>query len=168
MIIAIGKYIGSIGEFYHEIPAYIENGNLILGHNGNSEKSYLDSPDKYIVEDFEYFADHTYRGTNFSIPHYLYKGKVPYELMRVYSQDGREILYTYLTPCRDETYFCKCKDCGKNFVIDCYEVPFFKGNNLTVPTVRCKSCISKRKDKNKWGNETTASYGGMNYGRNYK
>lgn len=153
MIIAIGKYIGSVGEFYHNIPAYIENGTLILEHNGYSQEngSYLDLPEKYRAEDFIYFADHTYRGSDSPSIHYLYKGKIPYELMKVYSGDyhSRKILYTYLTPCRDETYFCKCKDCGKNFVIDCYEVPFFKGNNLTVPTVRCKSCISKRKEKNK-------------------
>ncbi|RKJ68822.1 zinc-ribbon domain containing protein [Roseburia sp. 1XD42-69] len=150
MIIAIGKYIGSVGEFYHEIPAYVENGILVLGHNGSSLEygGCLDSPDKYAVEDFEYFANHTYRGRSFSTPHYLYKGKIPYEIMGVYSS-SKCLLYTYLIPCRDETYFCKCKDCGKNFVLDCYEIPFFKGNGLTVPTVRCKSCISKKKDKNK-------------------
>ena len=87
MIIAIGKYIGSVGEFYHEIPAYVENGILVLGHNGSSLEygGCLDSPDKYAVEDFEYFANHTYRGRSFSTPHYLYKGKISYEIMGVYS-----------------------------------------------------------------------------------
>lgn len=148
MVIAIGKYIGSIGEFYHEIPAYVENGILVLGHNGCSLENgnYLDSPEKYKAEDFEYFAEHTYRGRSFSTPHYLYKWKIPYEIMGVYSSRS-ELLYTFLMPCRDETYFCKCKNCGKNFVLDCYEIPFFKGNGLTVPTVRCKDCIQRKKKK---------------------
>lgn len=153
MVMAKVKYGDRLNNFYNDIPAFIENGILVLGHNGCSLENgnYLDIPEKYKVKDFEYFADHTYRGSRLPNPHYLYKGKIPYELMKVIFGDygSRKFLYTYLTPCREETYFCKCKDCGRNYVIDCYEVPFFKANNLTLPAVRCKSCIAKRKERNK-------------------
>lgn len=153
MVIKKVKYGDRLNNFYRDIPAFIKNGILVLGDNGCSltNGTYLDVPENYKVDDFEYFADHTYRGNSLPIPHYLYKGKIPYELMEVLSGDyrSRKILYTYLTPCREETYFCKCNDCGRNYVIDCYEVSFFKGNNLTLPTVRCKSCITKRKGNNK-------------------
>lgn len=151
MIIAQVKYGDRLDTIYNDIPAYMENGILVLGHNGVSldRSKYYDTPENYNVKDFEYFADHIYRGTTLSSPHFLYKGEIPYELMKVFSGSGygRKLLYTYLTPCREETYFCKCNDCGKKFVIDCYEVPFFKSKGLVVPTVRCKECIKNRKNR---------------------
>lgn len=150
MIIAKVECKDRLVSIYKDIPAYMENGTLVLGHNGVS-LDYIDSydtPENYNVEDFEYFVGHTYKGTILPRPHFLYKGKIPYELMNVVSGDyrSRKLLYTYLTPCRTETYFCRCNDCGKNFVVDCYEVPFFKSKGLIIPTVRCKECIKHRKN----------------------
>lgn len=151
MIIAKVGRDDRLSSIYKDIPAYMGNGILVLGHNGVSldHSKYYDIPENYNAKDFEYFVDHTYRGSTLSSPHFLYKGKIPYELMKVFSGDygSRKLLYTYLTPCREITYFCRCNDCGKNFVIDCYEVPFFKSKGLVVPTVRCKECIKNRKNR---------------------
>ena len=151
MIITKVEYGDRLDNIYKNIPAYMENGVLVLGHNGVSldHSKYYDIPENHNVNDFKYFADHIYRGSTQSNPHFLYKGKIPYELMKVFSGNyySRKLLYTYLTPCREETYFCKCNDCGKNFIIDCYEVPFFKSKGLIVPTVRCKGCIKNRKNR---------------------
>lgn len=144
MIIAKTEYGDKIYNTYSKIPAFILNGVLIIGHNGDSAKYPSSfSPIWYDSEDFKYFCDHRYQGADMAMPQFLYKGKIPYELMRV--TNGYNTLYTFLTPCRDNTYFCKCNDCGTNFVIDCYQSSFFTSKNLTVPTIRCPQCIKKRK-----------------------
>lgn len=149
MIIAKTEYGDRFYDEYSNMPAYIQNGVLIIGHNGNSESSNLfRNSIEYDSADFEYFCDHQYQGASKSMPQYLYKGKIPYELMCVVTGLRSETLYTFLTPCRYDTYFCRCDDCGKNFVIDCYESSFFKSRNLTLPTIRCRKCIIKRKWKN--------------------
>lgn len=151
MIVAKIVYGDRLYNIYKDIPAYMENGVLVLGHNGTSldHSRYYDKPENYSTKDFEYFTDHTYRGATLPSPHFLYKGKIPYELMKVMcgNYGSRKLLYTHLTPCREETYFCRCKDCGKNFVIDCYEVAFYKSKDLIVPTFRCKDCIKERKNR---------------------
>lgn len=150
MIVAKVEYKDNFYNFYSEMPAYIQNGILVLGHNGNSEGSSLFRNSVwYDDKDFEYFCDHRHRGSDMARPHFLYKGKIPYELMRVFSGYGRTVLFTYLKPCGADTYFCKCDDCGKNFIIDYYESNYFKARNLVLPTVRCKSCISKKKKQRK-------------------
>lgn len=107
MIIAQVKYRDRLDNIYKDIPAYMENGILVLGHNGVSldHSKYYDTPENYNVKDFEYFADHIYRGTTLSSSHFLYKGEIPYELMKVFFGDygSRKLLYTYLTPCIKET-----------------------------------------------------------------
>lgn len=126
------------------IPAYLENGKLVIGHNGGSKRCFpYSSFDEYYAKDFEFFCNHKYGKAAEDTPCYIHKG-IPFELMRVVSA-GKKAICTFLTPCRVGTYFCKCKDCGRNFVIDCYETLFFCTRNLTIPTVRCKGCINKRK-----------------------
>jgi len=148
MIVAKTGYGDRFYDKYSRMPAYIQNGVLIIGHNGSSEQDrWFRNLIWYNSADFEYFCDHQYQGASRSIPQYLYKGKIPYELMRVVTGARQETLYTFLTPCRDNTYFCKCDDCGKNFVIDCYGAIFFKSKNLTLPTIRCGNCILKRKQE---------------------
>lgn len=147
MIIAKTEY-GDCHNDYAKMPAYMQNGILVIGHNGDSERYDSSfSPVWYDSKDFEYSCDHLYSGASMAMPQFLYKGEIPYELMRVVAY--KTTLYTFLTPCRDDTYFCKCEDCGKNFVIDCYQTPFFKARNLTLPTVRCSECIRKKKSNNK-------------------
>lgn len=133
------------------IAAFINaEGVLEIGHNGTSANNQYLTVDA-SVDEFEFFCNHLYRGASQPMAQFLRNG-IPYELMRVANsrQMGGNILYTFLTPCRVDTYFCKCKDCGKNFVIDCYESPHYLANDLTVPTVRCRDCINARKRPNRF------------------
>ena len=141
-----GKEFGDTGLQCINIPAYLENNKLIIGHHGESELCFPYYIPNYNAEDFEFFCNHKYRRAKESNPHYIYKGNV-YELMGA-TDNKKNILCTFLTPCRKGTFLCKCKDCGENFVIDCYESPYYYVKELSMPTVRCKNCISKRKNKN--------------------
>lgn len=149
MIIVKTEYRDGIYDTYSKFPASIQNGVLLIGHNGDSARgAVLFSSVWYDSKDFEFFCNHRYQGAAMETPQFLYKGKIPYELRRV--RRGYFTLYTFLTPVREGTYFCRCNDCGANFVIDYEQSSFFTYKNLTVPTIRCPECIRKRKLLSNW------------------
>ena len=63
MIITKVEYGDRLDNIYKNIPAYMENGVLVLGQNGVSldHSKYYDIPENHNVNDFKYFADHIYR-----------------------------------------------------------------------------------------------------------
>ena len=138
-----GKDVGNTGVQHIRIPAYLEGEKLAIGHNGLSEKHFKNSFAKYKASDFIFFCNLKYQRASGSNPHYLYFG-IPFELMTLIDTN-KKVLCTYLVHCREGTYLCRCNDCYENFVIDCYESPYYTARGLTIPTVRCKSCIAKRK-----------------------
>ncbi len=139
-----GKGLGDMGLQSIEIPAYLdENNNLIIGDNGESKKYSHYATYEAKAEEFEFFCNHLYRGSSKPVSQFLRNG-IPYELMRVTEAKSNNILYTFLWPCREDTYFCQCKDCGKKYVVDCYESPHYLVKKINVPTVRCRECINHR------------------------
>jgi len=131
-----GKGMGDTGVQSTELYTSVDDsGKLVVGYNSLMLGAK--------GEDFEFFCNHQYRGSDIITPQFLFKG-IPFELLRVVDSN-KKLLSTYLYPCRVGTYFCKCEDCGENFVIDCYKSSFYLANDLTVPTVRCKKCIDLRK-----------------------
>lgn len=64
MIIEKVEFGDHLDRIYKDIPAYMKDGKLVIGHNGSS-KNYSQSTldlENYTEKDFEYFCDHTYRG----------------------------------------------------------------------------------------------------------
>lgn len=134
------------------IPAYLEDGKLVIGHNGSSMLYSQPDTDRLIAfvkaSDFVYFASHKCKGALVSKPYYLYNG-IPYTLVSAITgnTNSRRVIYTYLAPCYPGTYFCKCNDCGTKYVIDSFEAKYYEEKNLSLPTVRCPSCRVKRKHR---------------------
>lgn len=137
------KYVYDKTNLAKAIPAYIENGKLVIGQNGcSNDDILLDDPDKYNAKDFEYFSNHKRLGIKSSFPCFLYKGKVPYKLI----QSNK---YSALMPFIGDAYFCKCTECGNNFIIDSDKISYYNKKNLVMPTKRCKSCIKNKKEQYK-------------------
>lgn len=136
------------------IPAYLEDGKLVIGHNGSSMLYSQPDTEQLMstvkASDFVYFASHKCKGAVKASPYYLYRGTIPYTIMSITTTSSygqKRVLYTYLAPCYPDTYFCKCKDCGKKFVLDSFAATFYKSKGLTLPTVRCPSCINNKNRK---------------------
>lgn len=134
------------------IPAYLQDGELIIGHNGSSMLYSQPNTNQLIASvkasDFVYFVNHTCRGASVSRPYYLYKG-MPYTLVSAMTGDynSRRIIYTYVAPCYTGTHFCKCRDCGAKYIVDSFEAHYYAEKKLSLPTVRCPSCREKRRRK---------------------
>ena len=132
------------------IPAYLEDGKLVIGHNGSSMLYSQPDTEQLMstvkASDFVYFASHKCKGALVSKPYYLYNG-ILYTLTSAITgaNSSRRVIYTYLSPCYSGTHFCKCNDCGANYVIDSFEAKYYNEKNLSLPTVRCPSCRAKRK-----------------------
>lgn len=130
-------------------PATFDNGKLVIGHNKHSIQDqkmrlYYDKYKEYYNEDnFSFFTNINYYKQKKKTPQFLFVGTVPYELISVYSAT-KKFLYSYLRPCKPNTYFCKCDNCGEHFVLTYMDCEYYeKFENYVLPTIRCKTCIEK-------------------------
>lgn len=144
------------------IPAIWEDNVLIFANNGISEKFFGASPESFEMfrrEDFVPYAETNVPRTRpffIKVPdgaieddsqfwdiweyYYVFNKKSPTGKLR-----KKDIMYTCLTPCKPGTRFCKCDDCGSNFVITPAEARFYEEHDLRIPDIRCPKCIQKRR-----------------------
>ena len=122
-----------------EIPAYLENGILKIGHHGESKKylRYVSYPENFDTEKLEHWND----------KFYVYNKKEVWQLTNIIASGckNKTILCSFFRKASWGTYLCECRDCGEKYVIDIYESSWFLGRDLKLPT-RCKSCRRKRRN----------------------
>lgn len=124
----------NLENLFETIPAYLDDGHLIVGHNdGSILANYPDLPFDYDAEDYKFFCNHEHRDGSIS-PYFEYKG-IPY-LLRQLNANMLGFQFTALSQCPSGTYFCKCDVCGDNFVV-C--------NDEIESVSRCNACIMKGK-----------------------
>lgn len=129
------------GQVYDnvEIPAYIENGILKIGHHGESEKylRYVKYPDNFDVEKLEHWSD----------KFYVYDKKEVWQLTNIIKLGRRNntVLCSFFRKASWDTYLCECRDCGGRYGLDVHEASWFLGRDLKLPT-RCKDCRKRKRD----------------------
>lgn len=138
------------------VPAIYEDGNLLFVNNGISGQYFEEKSEVFKLfkrSEFNCFC---------SVP-VLSAGPVRerpffvrlnqnlqvelWEFFYVYGRRDRKkkALYTCITNCKPDTFFCTCDDCGKRFVLCSSQTKFYRERHLDLPTVRCPQCIQEKK-----------------------